>query len=75
MTSLVSVQVFEGTCKDRPRSWCYLHGRRFQTPGEHLILVGRILDGAGRPRDGGPEIVADEKADIIGAAINPYSRQ
>ena len=38
-------------------------------------LVGRILDGAGRPRDGGPEIVADEKADIIGAAINPYSRQ
>ena len=35
----------------------------------------RILDGAGRPRDGGPEIVADEDADIIGAAINPYSRQ
>ena len=38
-------------------------------------LVGRILDGAGRPRDGGPEIVAEKKADIIGAAINPYSRQ
>ena len=38
-------------------------------------LVGRILDGAGRPRDGGPAIVAEENADIIGAAINPYSRQ
>ena len=38
-------------------------------------LIGRILDGAGRPRDGGPEIVADDMADIIGAAINPYSRQ
>jgi len=37
--------------------------------------IGRIRDGAGRPREGGPDIVADEKADIIGAAINPYSRQ
>ena len=37
--------------------------------------IGRILDGAGRPRDGGPDIVAEGNADIIGAAINPYSRQ
>ena len=31
-----------------------------------------VLEG---PETEGPEIVADDMADIIGAAINPYSRQ
>ena len=71
---MVVVQVFEGTAKvDRQAGVTFL-GDVFKLPVS-TDLVGRILDGAGRPRDGGPEIVADEKADIIGAAINPYSRQ
>ncbi len=37
-------------------------------------LVGRIFDGAGRPRDGGPEIIAAKRLDINGSPINPSSR-
>ncbi len=71
---LVIVQVFEGTAKINRDTGVTFMGDVFKLPVS-TDLVGRILDGAGRPRDGGPEIVADEKADIIGAAINPYSRQ
>jgi V/A-type H+-transporting ATPase subunit B len=38
-------------------------------------LLGRVLDGSGQPIDGGPEIVPEEKRDIVGEAINPYSRE
>ena len=38
-------------------------------------LLGRILDGTGEPMDGGPEIIPDEERDIVGEAINPYSRE
>ena len=38
-------------------------------------LLGRILDGTGEPMDGGPEIVPDEERDIVGEAINPFSRE
>ncbi|MFB6207937.1 MAG: V-type ATP synthase subunit B [Candidatus Nanohaloarchaea archaeon] len=38
-------------------------------------LLGRILDGTGNPIDGGPEIIPEEERDIIGEAINPYSRE
>ncbi len=37
-------------------------------------LLGRVLDGMGQPRDGGPEIFAEEEREIIGAPINPWSR-
>ena len=66
---LVIVQVFEGTAKINRDTGVTFMGDVFKLPVS-TDLVGRILDGAGRPRDGGPEIVADEKADIIGAAIN-----
>ncbi|HJM13175.1 MAG TPA: V-type ATP synthase subunit B [Candidatus Thalassarchaeaceae archaeon] len=70
----VIVQVFEGTASVDRQTGVKFLGDVFKLPVSKG-LVGRILDGAGRPRDGGPEIVADEMADIIGAAINPYSRQ
>mgnify|MGYP006280724271 CR=1 FL=1 len=38
-------------------------------------LLGRILDGTGDPIDGGPQIVPEEERDIIGEAINPFSRE
>ena len=71
---LVIVQVFEGTSKIDREAGVTFMGDVFKLPVS-TDLVGRIFDGAGRPRDGGPEIVADQKEDIIGAAINPYSRQ
>ncbi len=70
----VVVQVFEGTeAIDRKAGVTFL-GDVFKLPVSK-DMIGRILDGAGRPRDGGPDIIAEERADIIGAAINPYSRE
>ena len=71
---LVIVQVFEGTASVDLNTGVKFMGDVFKLPVSD-DLIGRILDGAGRPKDGGPEIVAEEDADIIGAAINPYSRQ
>lgn len=42
--------------------------------GVSLNMLGRIFDGAGRPKDGGPEIVPERYLDINGAPINPSAR-
>ena len=70
----VIVQVFEGTASVDRQTGVRFLGDVFRLPVSK-DLVGRILAGNGKPRDGGPEIVAEEMADIIGAAINPYSRE
>ena len=38
-------------------------------------LPGRILDGVGRPRDGGPPVAAHQRLRIDGMAINPIARE
>ncbi|MFU8866593.1 V-type ATP synthase subunit B [Natronococcus sp.] len=71
---LVSIQVFEGTGGiDRNASVRFL-GETMKMPVTEDLL-GRVLDGSGNPIDGGPEIVPDERVDIVGEAINPYSRE
>ena len=61
---LVVVQGFEGTAGvDRATGVKFL-GYVFKLPVSKS-LVGRILDGAGRPRDGGPEIVAESDLSLI----------
>ncbi|MFC4553387.1 MULTISPECIES: ATP synthase subunit B [Halorussus] len=71
---LVSIQVFEGTEGiDRNASVRFL-GETMKMPVTEDLL-GRVLDGSGQPIDGGPEIVPDERHDIVGAAINPYARE
>jgi V/A-type H+-transporting ATPase subunit B len=37
-------------------------------------MLGRVFSGVGKPRDGKPDIMADETVDISGMPINPYSR-
>ncbi len=37
-------------------------------------MLGRVFNGAGEPIDKGPAIVAKEKLDVSGSAINPVSR-
>jgi len=37
-------------------------------------MLGRIFTGAGKQKDGGPDIIAEKQLDINGAPINPYSR-
>ncbi|SFF82030.1 V/A-type H+-transporting ATPase subunit B [Halopelagius inordinatus] len=71
---LVAIQVFEGTSGiDRNASVRFM-GETLKMPVTEDLL-GRVLDGSGQPIDGGPDIVPDERHDIVGAAINPYSRE
>jgi len=45
------------------------------TLGVSLDMLGRIFDGAGKPKDKGPEIIAEKYLDINGAPLNPYCRE
>ena len=38
-------------------------------------MLGRVFDGLGNPRDKGPTIVSKQKVEIVGSAMNPYSRE
>ena len=37
-------------------------------------LVGRILDGMGRPADGGPDLLQEAERDLNGRPVNPVAR-
>ena len=39
-----------------------------------MDLLGRVFDGLGRPKDGGPKIIPDKRMDIQGNPINPAAR-
>ena len=38
-------------------------------------MLGRVFTGLGEPRDGGPRIVSETRLEIVGSAMNPYSRE
>ena len=68
------IQVFEGTTGiDTPKTKVRFLAKGIELPLSEDML-GRVFDGLGRPIDGGPEIIAEERRDINGAPINPYSR-
>jgi V/A-type H+-transporting ATPase subunit B len=68
------VQMFEGTLGlDVAGSKVRFLGRAQELPVS-TDLIGRIFDGAGRPRDGGPAIIAEKRMDINGNPINPDAR-
>ena len=71
---IVVVQVFESTAGIGRDSGVRFTGETIKMPVSKDML-GRILSGGGKPKDGGPEIVAEKRLDIGGAAINPYARQ
>ena len=71
---IVVVQVFESTAGIGRDSGVRFTGETIKMPVSKDML-GRILSGSGKPKDGGPEIVAEKRLDIGGAAINPYARQ
>jgi V/A-type H+/Na+-transporting ATPase subunit B len=70
----IVVQVLAGT------SGLNLPGTSVRTRGEvartavGLDLIGRILDGSGRPIDGGPPVQPDAYRDVNGSPINPVAR-
>lgn len=69
------IQIFEGT------SNLSLTNTKTRFMGEPMRLplskemLGRTLDGVGRPIDGLGEYFADEVRDVNGSAINPVSRE
>ena len=70
----IVVQVFEGTSNiSLDNTATILTGRPMEMPLSPEI-VGRILDGAGRPIDGLGPIYPETRRDINGTAINPVSR-
>ena len=71
---IVAIQVFEGTSGIDQQASIEFEGETMKMDLTEDLL-GRVLDGSGRPIDGGPEIVPDTQEDIVGAAINPYSRE
>ena len=71
---LVSIQVFEGTSGIDMDSSVRFLGETMKMPVTEDLL-GRVLDGSGNPIDGGPDIVPEERRDIVGEAINPYARE
>lgn len=71
---IVVVQVFEGTAGIDIKSTVKFAGQTIKL-GVSKDLLGRVLSGLGKPLDGWPEIIAEEKWEITGAAINPCSRE
>lgn len=70
----VIVEVFKGT------DGLSLSGSRIrflEEPVRHSVgpgMLGRVFDGVGRPLDGGPDIIAEQRVRVDGAAINPVRR-
>lgn len=68
------VQLFEGS------SGINIKGAKVKFLGKPLELgvsedmLGRVFDGLGNPKDGGPRIIPDKKLDINGVPINPVAR-
>ncbi|MFO7781353.1 MAG: V-type ATP synthase subunit B [Spirochaetia bacterium] len=71
----VVAQIFEGT------SGLTMPGTRVRFRGEPLSvsvgedMLGRVFNGVGAPRDGGPPPVGAAERDISGRPINPTSRR
>jgi V/A-type H+/Na+-transporting ATPase subunit B len=69
----VVIQVFEGTAGVERAAGVKFLGETMRMPVSKDML-GRILDGAGDPIDGGPAITPEDRLDINGAAITPWAR-
>ena len=68
------IQVFEGTGGiDIPKTKVRFLARGLHLPLS-LDLLGRVFNGLGEHRDGGPKILPERWENIHGAPINPYAR-
>ena len=68
------VQLFEGSTGINIReAKVRFMGKSLELPVSEDIL-GRVFDGFGSPRDGGPRIIPEATLDINGSPINPTAR-
>ena len=69
------VQVFEGTKGlDTKNTSARFIGETMKL-GVAKDILGRVFDGTGNPIDDAPPIIPDDRRDINGNPINPYSRE
>ena len=68
------VQVFEGTMGLGPEGSRVKFLGQSQQIGVCEDMIGRVFDGAGRPRDGGAQIIPTKFLDVNGSPINPSAR-
>jgi V/A-type H+-transporting ATPase subunit B len=69
------VQVFEGTTGIELGATKVRFLARGITVDLSPEVLGRVFSGLGLPRDHGPAIIPQKRADINGAPINPYARE
>lgn len=68
------VQLFESSRGiNLPNSKVRFTGKTLEL-GLSMDMLGRVFDGLGRPKDGGPNIIPEKREDINGSPINPYAR-
>ena len=71
----VIVQVFEGTKGlDTKKTSVRFIGETMKL-GVSKDMLGRVFDGTGNPIDNAPPIIPEDRRDINGNPINPYSRE
>ncbi len=71
---VATVQLFENsTGINLEESKVRFLGRSMEL-GVSEDMLGRVFDGLGRPTDGGPEILPDERRDVNGLPMNPSAR-
>jgi V/A-type H+-transporting ATPase subunit B len=74
-TNKVIVQVFEGTKGlDTEKTSARFIGETMKL-GVSKDMLGRIFDGTGNPIDDAPPIIPEDRRDINGNPINPFSRE
>ncbi|MBW8034732.1 MAG: V-type ATP synthase subunit B [Planctomycetes bacterium] len=70
----VMVQIFEGTEGiDAENTKVRFLGKPMEF-GVSPDILGRVFDGIGKPKDGGPAVIAKKRMNINGNPINPYAR-
>ena len=72
--SIAVIQVFEGTQGIDVDKTAVRFLEEVAKVDVSTELLGRVLNGTGKPIDGGAPIIPEARLDITGAPINPYSR-
>jgi V/A-type H+-transporting ATPase subunit B len=73
--NLAVIQVFEGTSGLNTKTTKAMFTGETAKIGVSADMLGRIFDGAGKPKDGKPDIIPEKELDINGAPMNPAARE
>ncbi|HNY61922.1 MAG TPA: V-type ATP synthase subunit B [Caldisericia bacterium] len=71
---LALLQVFEGTSGINPGTTRVRFTAKPLQIGLTPDMIGRVFDGLGRPKDGGPVPIPKKRVSINGSPLNPVSR-